>query len=75
MAYERTEQHRQQARDRIMRVKPWAKSTGPVTEKGKKRSRMNAKKPASVAAYFSAATPAEARLVWRRMGRRSLAQK
>lgn len=37
-----TEERRQRQREVILRNKPWEKSTGPKTQSGKKRSRMNA---------------------------------
>lgn len=39
-----TEERRAAQRERIQQTKPWLKSTGPKTEEGKKRVRMNALK-------------------------------
>lgn len=39
-----TEERRQKARERILKNKPWEKSTGPKTPKGKKKSSLNALK-------------------------------
>jgi len=36
-----TEERRKHARERMMRVKPWERSTGPVTEAGKAVSALN----------------------------------
>jgi hypothetical protein len=38
---------KQMQRDRILITKPWLKSTGAKTVKGKERSKMNAQKPRS----------------------------
>ena len=39
-----TPKQRQLQRERINRVKPWLKSTGPRTREGKEKSKMNALK-------------------------------
>jgi len=39
-----SKEFKQMQRDRIMRIKPWLKSSGPKTEEGKERSKMNALK-------------------------------
>lgn len=39
-----TEERRQHAREKALRLRLWEKSTGPKTEEGKRRSSMNALK-------------------------------
>lgn len=39
-----TEERRQKARERILKNKPWEKSTGPRTAEGKRKSSLNAVK-------------------------------
>lgn len=39
-----TEERRQKARERILKNKPWEKSTGPRTKEGKRNSALNAVK-------------------------------
>ena len=39
-----SEKFRQMQRDRILKMKPWLKSTGPTTNEGKEKSKMNALK-------------------------------
>lgn len=44
MSGEWTEERRQHARERIARVKPWERSTGPTTDEGKAISARNSLK-------------------------------
>jgi hypothetical protein len=70
MARAWTVEERTKQAELIRRVKPWEKSTGPRTKRGKKSSSMNAKKPATVGMYCAAVDVGdyrEAERVWRRM--------
>jgi hypothetical protein len=61
------------AAETIRRVRPWLRSTGPRTAAGKRRSRYNARKPASAELYLAALEAGDyhlARLIWRRLFRR-----
>jgi len=69
-----TDEQRAEQAERCRAIQPWQYSTGPRTKRGKKRSSMNAKKPASAGLYLALLEAGDyrlARLVFRRIFRPS----
>jgi hypothetical protein len=60
---------KQRQRELIMAAKPWLKSTGPKTKRGKKICAQNPSKPASLEMWWHCEDPHEQRLIWRRLWR------
>jgi hypothetical protein len=64
-----TPEERAKQRAVIMASKPWLKSTGPRTKRGKKICAQNPSKPASLEQWWYCDDAHEQRLIWRRLWR------
>jgi hypothetical protein len=64
-----TDEAKQRQREQIMAAKPWLKSTGPKTKRGKQRASQNNRKSASLEQWWHCNDPHEKSLIWRRLWR------
>jgi hypothetical protein len=60
---------KEKARQVALCVKPWLKSTGPKSKKGKAASSQNGRKPASLEMWWHCEDEDEKRRIWRRLWR------